>query len=222
MAKFNRVEVFLQMSETKLVPVFYNPNEEICLNVIKACYKGGIRVFEFTNRGDYAHTLFSKLVIQIRNQFPNIILGAGSIVDAPTAAIYIQNGADFIVSPLLNPGVAKICNRRKIMWIPGCGSVSEIGQAEELGAEIIKIFPGSQVGGPGFVKAVKGPMPWTNIMPTGGVSPEKDNLKAWFDSGATCVGIGSKLITKEIIENNDYDLLEQKVRNTLEIISSIT
>jgi len=148
-------------------------------------------------------------------------LGAGSIVDAPTAALYIQLGADFIVSPILNPDMAKVCNRRKISWSPGCGSLSEISYAEELGAEIVKIFPGLQVGGADFVKAVKAPMPWTEIMPTGGVSPDRENLKKWFESGVCCVGMGSKLFPKEWIRQKEYDKLLLLIQKTVAIVHEI-
>ena len=200
MARFNKIEVLVQMKENGMVPVFYHPDAEICIKVMKACYDGGVTIFEFTNRGDFAHEVFSIVSKYAAEKLPGMILGVGSVVDPVTAALYIQLGAGFIVSPVLNEEMAKICNRRKVPWIPGCGSVSEISKAEELGADVVKIFPASQVGGPKFVAAVKGPMPWSNIMPTGGVEPNEENLSAWFHAGAYCVGMGSKLITKEIIK----------------------
>jgi len=221
MANHSRIKVVLKITETGLVPVFYHPDIEICKNIIRACYEGGIRVFEFTNRGDFAHDVFSEINKYCIQSFSDMALGVGSVPDAATAALYIQSGANFIVAPVLNPDTARVCNRRKILWIPGCGTVSEISLAEELGAEIVKIFPGSSVGGPDFVKNVKGPMPWTSIMPTGGVSPDKENLKRWFDSGVVAVGIGSKLFTKDILKNKDYDLLREKVKELLIIIREI-
>ena len=221
MARFSRIEVAIAMKETGMVPVFYHPDTEVCKKVIKACYNGGVRVFEFTNRGDFAHEVFSDINKYALKELPEMIMGAGSVIDPAAASLYIQLGANFIVSPVLNEEMAKICNRRKISWSPGCGSVSEISKAEELGAEVVKIFPASQVGGPKFVAAVSGPMPWTNIMPTGGVEPTQENLEAWFKAGVYCVGMGSQLITKEIIKNNSYDLLENKVKETLELIKSI-
>ena len=209
------------MESTGLVPVFFNKDLEVCKKVVEACYRGGARVFEFTNRGDFAHEVFSELNKFAIDQCPDMIMGVGSVVEAPTASLYIQLGSNFVVSPVLNPDVAVVCNRRKVAWSPGCGSLSEISKAEELGAEIVKIFPGSQVGGPGFVSSIKGPCPWTSIMPTGGVAPTEDNLRAWFEAGVACVGMGSKLITKEIVANGQYDLLESNVIKTLEIISSI-
>jgi 2-dehydro-3-deoxyphosphogluconate aldolase/(4S)-4-hydroxy-2-oxoglutarate aldolase len=221
MARFSRVEVILKMREAGIVPVFYHKDPEVCRNVIKSCFTGGIKVFEFTNRGDYAHELFSDLNKWAEKEVSGMVMGVGSVVDAGTASLYIQLGANFIVSPVMNQDMAKVCNRRKILWSPGCGSLSEINYAEELGAEIVKIFPGSSVGGPEFVKAVKGPCPWTSIMPTGGVDPSKDNLKEWFDAGVTCVGIGSNLITKELIQNKDWKGLENKVADAVRIVKEL-
>jgi len=218
MARFSRIQVALAMKETGLVPVFYHPDLEICKKVVKACYDGGVRVFEFTNRGDFAHEIFSELHKYVINELPELIMGVGSIIDPGTTSLYIQLGANFIVSPLLNEEMSKTCNRRKISWSPGCGSVSEISTAEELGAEVVKIFPGSQVGGPKFVAAVSGPMPWTSIMPTGGVEPTEENLSAWFKAGVHCVGMGSQLITKDIIKKSEYQKLTDKCKNALEII----
>ena len=157
MARFNRIDVALRMLESGIVPLFYHKDVNTCKEVIKACHDGGLKIFEFTNRGDYAHEIFSELNKWAEKEVPGVIMGVGSVVDAPTASLYIQLGANFIVSPLLNPDMAKVCNRRKVLWSPGCGTVSEIGYAEELGAEIVKIFPGSTVGGPEFIKSVKGP-----------------------------------------------------------------
>lgn len=217
MARFTRIEVALKMKETGIVPVFYHKDIEVCKNVLKACYEGGIRVFEFTNRGDYAHEVFTALNKYAAETMPDMMLGIGSVVDAGTCGLYMQLGASFIVSPILNEEMAKACNRRKVMWSPGCGSLSEISKAEELGAEVVKIFPGSEVGGPSFVKAVKGPLPWTSIMPTGGVSPTEDNLKGWFEAGVHCVGMGSQLITKDILAENNFDKLTQKAKDAISI-----
>jgi 2-dehydro-3-deoxyphosphogluconate aldolase/(4S)-4-hydroxy-2-oxoglutarate aldolase len=218
MARFTRIQVALKMQETGMIPVFYSKDTELCKKVMKACYEGGARVFEFTNRGDFAHEVFSELSKYVTKELPELILGVGSVVDAGTASLYIQLGTNFIVSPIINEDMAKICNRRKIAWSPGCGSVTEISRAEELGAEVVKIFPASQVGGPKFVEAVKGPCPWTSIMPTGGVDTSEENLSAWFKAGATCVGMGSQLITKEIIEKGDFQKLTNECKKALEII----
>ncbi|MFN8241476.1 MAG: bifunctional 4-hydroxy-2-oxoglutarate aldolase/2-dehydro-3-deoxy-phosphogluconate aldolase [Bacteroidales bacterium] len=217
MAKYTRIDTVLRMKESGIVPVFYHKDPEVCRNVIKSCYEGGIKVFEFTNRGDFAHELFGELNKWVDKELPGMIMGTGSVVDAPTAALYIQLGSNFIVSPVLNPEMAKVCNRRKILWVPGCGSLSEINQAEELGAEIVKIFPGLATGGPDFVKAVKGPCPWTSIMPTGGVEPTVENLRDWFEAGVTCVGIGSNLITKEFIQKKDWDGLTKRIAASVKI-----
>lgn len=217
MARFKRVEVILKIREAGIIPIFYHKDINVCKNVIKACYQGGIRVFEFTNRGDFAHELFSDLNKWAQKELPELAMGAGSVVDAGTASLYIQIGANFIVSPVMNPDMAKVCNRRKVLWAPGCGTVTEIGQAEELGAEIIKIFPGNSVGGPDFVRSIKGPCPWTSIMPTGGVEPTLENLTEWFDAGVTCVGIGSNLITKEIVKKKDWAKLQDTVSAALKI-----
>ena len=218
MSRFTRIEVALAMKETGIVPVFYHKDLELCKKVLKACYDGGVKVFEFTNRGDYAHEVFGELNKWAAKETPDMMLGVGSVVDAGTTSLYIQLGASFIVSPILNAEMAKVCNRRKIAWSPGCGSLTEIGYAEELGAEVVKIFPGTEVGGPSFVKAVKGPFPWTSIMPTGGVEPTEENLSAWFKAGVHCVGMGSQLVTKDILANNDWAALTEKVKNALAIV----
>lgn len=215
MALHKRLHVLNTIVETGVVPVFYNGNVETAKKIIDACYAGGIRAMEFTNRGDFAWNVFTELSMYYAKANPDVILGVGSIVDAPTAAMYINSGANFVVGPVLNPDVAKLCNRRKIAYSPGCGSVSEISQAEELGVEIVKVFPGSEVGGPGFVKSLLGPCPWTSIMPTGGVSATEENIKAWFGAGVVCVGMGSKLITKELVAAGDFDGITENVRKVL-------
>ena len=217
MARFKRIDVILRIKEAGIIPIFYHKDIEICKNVIKACFDGGIKVFEFTNRGDFAHEQFSELNKWVEKEIPGLVLGAGSIVDAGTASLFIQLGANFIVSPVLNPEMAKVCNRRKILWSPGCATMSEISYAEELGAEIVKIFPGSTIGGPDFVKSIKGPCPWTSIMPTGGVEPTLENLRDWFNAGVTCVGMGSNLITKEIVQKKDWTGLTKTVTAAVKI-----
>lgn len=221
MARFTRIEVALKAKETGIVPVFYHQDIDTCKNILKACYEGGVRIFEFTNRGDFAHEVFAELNKYAAKELPEMILGIGSVVDAPTASLYIQLGANFIVAPSLNPEVAKVCNRRKISWMPGCGSVSEISLAEELGAEVVKIFPATQVGGPDFIKAVKGPMPWTNIMPTGGVNATEDSLKEWISAGAYCVGLGSQLFTKDQQNNFNYTEIKETVKKSIDYIKTL-
>lgn len=208
------------MEQTGFVPLFYHPDVELGKQVLEACYKGGARLMEFTARGDFAFEVFSELNKYARAHLPEMIMGVGSITDAAAASLFMQMGANFIVTPSLREDIATVCNRRKVLWSPGCGSLQEINRAEELGCELIKLFPGSTYG-PGFIKAIKGPQPWTSIMPTGGVSTEVDNLKAWFDAGVSCVGMGSKLISKDILAASDFDALEKKVREVVETIQSI-
>ena len=220
MAKYLRLEVAQAMRDTGLVPLFYHADIEIGKQVLAACHAGGAKVLEFTNRGDFAHEVFGALNKYALQNLPGLMLGVGSIPDAATASLFIQLGANFIVTPSLREDVATVCNRRKILWSPGCGSLTEIGKAEELGCEIVKLFPGGTYG-PGFIKAIRGPQPWTMIMPTGGVAPTEENLGAWFNAGVTCVGMGSKLISKEIINNQDWSSLEQTVRSTLALIQTL-
>ena len=211
MARFDRLTVLNAVFEAGLVPVFYNSDLEVAQQIVAACAAGGAKVVEFTNRGDRAWNVFTQLAEWAETARPDVILGVGSVIDAPTAALYISSGANFVVGPVLNPEVARLCNRRKIAYMPGCGSASEISEAEALGVEIVKVFPGSQVGGPDFVKAVLGPMPWTRIMPTGGVDATEESIRAWFGAGVACVGIGSKLIAKDLVASGDYGSISKRV-----------
>lgn len=216
-----RLDVALKIREIGVIPLYYNPDIEVCKEVISSCYRGGMKIFEFTNRGDFAHELFAELVKWGKETMPDLVLGVGTVLEAGTCSIYIQLGAKFIVSPLLNEDMAKVCNRRKVLWVPGCATASEINRAEELGAEVVKLFPGPTVGGAKFLKAYLGPCPWSNIMPSGGVSPTEENLAEWFGAGAFCVGMGSQLISKEIIANRDYNRLEKLARDSVEIIRKL-
>lgn len=219
MSRFSRIEACQAMASTGMVPVFYNNDLETSKQVVKACYQGGVRAFEFTNRGDFAHEIFAELVKWAAKECPEMILGIGSIVDAGTASLYLQLGANFVVGPLLNPDIFKVCNRRQVAYIPGCGSVSEIGYAQELGAEVVKVFPAGNVGGPSFVKNVKAPMPWSSIMVTGGVEPTEDNLTKWIDAGVTCVGMGSNLFPKEVIAAKNWAEITRMSKEALAIIA---
>ena len=220
MAKYSRLEVAMAMRESGMIPLFFHSDVELGKKVLRACYSGGARLLEFTSRGDFAHEVFAELNKFALAELPGMIMGVGSITDAGAASLYMQLGANFVVTPVLREDIALVCNRRKVLWSPGCGSLTEIARAEELGCEIVKLFPGSTYG-PGFVKAIKGPSPWTDVMPTGGVSTEESNLRGWFEAGVTCVGMGSKLISKEILAQKDFKKLEEDVRKTLDIIKSV-
>jgi 2-dehydro-3-deoxyphosphogluconate aldolase/(4S)-4-hydroxy-2-oxoglutarate aldolase len=193
------------MEELGLIPLFYNTDVEVSKKIVDALSVGGANVIEFTNRGDRAFEVFRELIVHVEETHPDVILGVGSVLDIATAGLYINLGANFIVGSVLNPEVARLCNRRKVVYCPGCGTASEVSAAEELGVEICKVFPGSQLGGPGFVKAIMAPCPWVKIMPTGGVDGTWDNLKSWFDAGVTCVGMGSKLVRKDLIAAEDWE-----------------
>ena len=220
MARFTRLQVAAKMAEQGMVPLFYNPDIELCKSIVKACYDGGARLLEFTNRGDYAHEVFGELNKYCEKECPEMILGVGSVTDAGAASLYMQLGANFVVTPVLREDIAIICNRKKVLWSPGCGTLTEICRAEELGCEIVKLFPGG-IYGAAFVKGIEGPQPWTSIMPTGGVSPTRENLSAWFDAGVTCVGMGSKLISKEIVAMKDVKTLKKNVKDALALIEEL-
>ncbi len=220
MAKYNKIQVLQTMKETGMVPVFYHSDAEIAKKVLKACYDGGVRAFEFTNRGDFAHEVFGELVKYAVKELPGMIVGGGSVVDPATAALYLQLGANFVVGPLFNPEIAPICNRRLVPYCPGCGSVSEVGAAQQLGCDLCKVFPGDVLG-PKFVKGLKAPMPWSQIMVTGGVKPEEENLKGWFSAGATCVGMGSNLFPKDVIAAGEWTKITELCRTALDIIAKV-
>lgn len=218
MARFNKMQVLDAIVSTGMVPVYYNKDVEIAKQVVKACYEGGVRAFEFTNRGDFAHEVFAELIKFATKECPELVLGVGSIVDAGTASLYLQLGANFVVGPLFNPEIAKVCNRRLVPYTPGCGSVSEIGFAQEVDCDLCKIFPAGNVGGPSFVKNIKAPMPWSMIMATGAVEPTEENLSAWFKVGVTCVGMGSKLFPKEMIAAGNWEAISTLCRDALATI----
>lgn len=208
------------MRGTGLVPLFFHRDIELGKKVLKACYDGGARLMEFTARGDFAHEVFGELNTYALKELPGMMMGVGSVTDAASASLYMALGANFVVTPVLREDIAIACNRRKVLWSPGCGSLTEIARAEELGCEIVKLFPGGTYG-PGFVKDIKGPQPWTEVMPTGGVSPTEESLGEWFAAGVSCVGMGSKLISKEILANGDFTALEAAVKQSLDIIKKL-
>ncbi|MBQ0007062.1 MAG: bifunctional 4-hydroxy-2-oxoglutarate aldolase/2-dehydro-3-deoxy-phosphogluconate aldolase [Alistipes sp.] len=218
MARFNKIKTISVMAQTGMVPVFYHKDIEVAKNVLKACYEGGVRAFEFTNRGDFAFEIFSELMKFSLKECPEMILGVGSIVDAGTASLYLSMGANFIVGPLFNAEVAKVCNRRCVPYSPGCGTVTEIGIAQEAGCELCKVFPAGCVGGPSFIKNILAPMPWSMLMVTGAVEPTRDNLTAWVKAGVTCVGMGSKLFPSEVISSGDWKAISDKCLEALNYI----
>ena len=220
MEKYDKIQVLTAIKETGIVPVFYNGNLEISKNVLKACYEGGIRAFEFANRGDFAQEVFGELVKYANKELPGMIVGIGSVVDPGTAALYIQLGANFVVGPLFNPAIAPICNRRNIPYAPGCGSVSEVGAAQEAGCDLCKVFPGDVLG-PAFVKGLRAPMPWSKLMVTGGVKPTRENLEGWFKAGVFCVGMGSNLFPKDVIAAGEWSKISDLCRDALAIVKEV-
>ncbi|MBN2118977.1 MAG: bifunctional 4-hydroxy-2-oxoglutarate aldolase/2-dehydro-3-deoxy-phosphogluconate aldolase [Anaerolineales bacterium] len=210
MARFMRLEVINTLLDIGLVPLFYNAEVETSVELASACARGGAKVIEFTNRGELAYPVFTELIKRMVKADPTVILGVGSILDAPTAALYIASGANFVVGPSFNPEIARLCNRRKILYMPGCATETEISTAEEFGAEICKIFPGETVGGPAFVKGVMAPCPWHRLMPTGGVDATEASVSEWIKAGAAAVGMGSKLVSAQAVKDKDYDGIAKK------------
>jgi 2-dehydro-3-deoxyphosphogluconate aldolase/(4S)-4-hydroxy-2-oxoglutarate aldolase len=221
MARFDRLTVLSTVLQDGMVPLFYEGNQERAKALAGALARGGSRVLEFTNRGDFAIEVFSALVKDAAKEYPDLVIGVGSVDDAPTAALFLAHGANFVVGPTLVEDIARLCNRRKVAYMPGCGNLNDIAAAEELGVEIVKLFPGSAVGGPGFVKDVLGPRPWSRMMPTGGVTPEEENLKAWFEAGVACVGMGSRLLRSDLIKAGQFDTISEQMAATLELIRRI-
>jgi 2-dehydro-3-deoxyphosphogluconate aldolase/(4S)-4-hydroxy-2-oxoglutarate aldolase len=211
MTSFSRLDVITRILDTGLIPLFYNGDVNLSIELVNACSQGGAGVIEFTNRGELAFPVFTELIKHFAKSNPSIILGVGSIMDAPTAALLIANGANFIVGPGFNPEIAWLCNRRKILYIPGCATETEISNAEELGAEICKVFPGETVGGPAFIKAVMAPSPWHRLMPTGGVDATEASVSEWIKAGAAAVGMGSKLFTAQAVKDKDFNNISSKV-----------
>jgi len=208
------------MQQTGIVPVFYHADASVAKQVLKACYDGGVRAFEFTNRGDFAQEVFAELVKYANAELPGMILGIGSVVDPATAALYLQLGANFVVGPVYNPAVVPVCNRRLVPYCPGCGSASEVSAAQEAGCDLCKVFPGDVLG-PAFVKSLRAPMPWSRLMVTGGVKPERANLEAWFKAGVTCVGMGSNLFPKDVIAAGDWPRITALCREALQIVQEV-
>lgn len=219
MARAARLEVYQAILETGLVPLYYQGDAGVALEIALACGRGGARVVEFTNRGELAYPVFAELARALAASAPGLILGVGSVVDAPTAALFVAAGAQFIVGPNLNPEIARFCNRRKIAYLPGAATENEISQAEELGAEIVKVFPGEALG-PRFIKAVMAPCPWHRLLPTGGVEPTEASVTEWIRAGSAAVGMGSKLITPESVKAREFDRVSEKVGQALGLVAA--
>lgn len=216
MARYMRLDVINTLLETGVLPLFYNGELETAIGLVNACARGGARTIEFTNRGEMAYPVFTELVKHFAKADPSVILGVGSIVDAPTAALFIAAGANFIVGPSFNPEISRLTNRRKILYLPGCSTENEIVAAEEWGAEICKIFPGESAGGPTFISAVMAPCPWHRLLPTGGVDATEASIGEWIKAGAAAVGLGSKLISGQAVKDKDYDGIASKAAQCVE------
>lgn len=215
MARFDRLTVLNTIINTGLMPIFYHSEADVAGRVVTALVAGGARVVEFTHRGDFAHEVFGQLVKATRNSDPPAILGVGTIMDAPTAALYLALGASFVVGPTLSPEVAQLCNRRKVAYLPGCSSVTEISQAEALGVEIVKVFPAMSIGGPEFIRAVLGPCPWTRTLVTGGIKVSRESVQSWLQAGASVIGLGSELIRQDWIQAGHYEAITLRTAEIL-------
>jgi 2-dehydro-3-deoxyphosphogluconate aldolase/(4S)-4-hydroxy-2-oxoglutarate aldolase len=216
---FTQQQIVDQIKNTGIVPLFTHDNADDAQQVIEAAYRGGVKAFEFTNRRSNSYEVFKHLV-SVKKKYSDLMLGIGTIMDAATTQKFIEVGADFIISPILKLEMAPVCAKNKIPWIPGCATLTEIVTAKENGAEIIKVFPGSVLG-PGFVSSIMPVVPDLKLMITGGVEPNEKNLSAWFKAGATCVGMGSQLFTKEILAEKNWTLLEQRVKECLAIAEQV-
>jgi 2-dehydro-3-deoxyphosphogluconate aldolase/(4S)-4-hydroxy-2-oxoglutarate aldolase len=217
--QFTNTDIVAKIKELGLVPLFTHDDVAISKKVIEAAYRGGVRVFEFTNRRKNSFEVFVAMLDYCK-KFPDLMLGIGTVMDAATTQRFIDAGAHFIISPILKLEMAEVCNRNNILWMPGCATLTEIVTARDHGAEVIKVFPGSVLG-PGFVFSIMPVVPGLKLMITGGVEPNEKNLTAWFKAGAMSVGMGSQLFTKDILDNQDWKGLEESVRSILQIIKDI-
>ena len=193
MARFTRAQALAQALHTPLIPVFYHAEAAYARSMVEACYKGGIRLFEFTNRGPHAYAIFADLQKFVEAEYPDLLIGAGTIFTVEEAERFIDVGADFIVQPIISAEVAAVCQRYDLAWLPGAMTINEVYQAVQLGAALVKIFPASFVG-PAYIKTLRGPLPKVPFMVTGGIAPDPEELAAWFRSGANCVGIDARLL----------------------------
>ena len=220
MASHSKADVLATISREGVVPVFYHADIEVAKEVARRLVAGGISTIEFTNRGDGAVRVFAELIAWARAELPQLIVGVGTVTQAPTAVHVIDLGANFVFAPNLDADVASACNQRNIPYVPGCGTLTEIQQAYKLGCDMVKLFPAGEVGGPAYLKNVRAPCPWVKAVPTGGVDPTVESLKAWYDAGAPAVGMGSKLLTKDLIADQDWDGLQQKVAETVAAVAA--
>ena len=218
MAKILRHRVVEEILRVGLVPVFYNGDADIAAGVVKACFEGGASLVEFTNRGDRAHSVFNDLSTLCDRELPETVLGAGTVIDPHTAALYINSGANFIVGPSLNPEVARLCNRRKVLYIPGCQTPTEISEAEELGVDIVKLFPASALT-PKFVRDLMGPSPHTLLMPSGGIGLNESDVSEWIGAGAVALNLGSALIRRDLMMNRSYESIREGVESCIRWIN---
>ncbi|GAB2764102.1 bifunctional 4-hydroxy-2-oxoglutarate aldolase/2-dehydro-3-deoxy-phosphogluconate aldolase [Rhabdobacter roseus] len=220
MATIDKDKALALMHEVGLVPLFYHTDTQVAIEVLKACYRGGVRAFEFTNRGENAYDTFVELVRYAAEHLPGTAIGIGTIYDGETAQRFIDAGADFVIAPIMNPVVGAVCARAQVPWLPGISTLTEIYQAQQAGAEVVKLFPGEVVGS-AFVRAIRGPMPKVKIMVTGGVQPTRESLQEWLGAGAYCVGMGSHLFPKEVLAARDYSWIEQKVAASVALIKEL-
>ena len=220
MASHSKADVLATISREGVVPVFYHADIEVAKEVARRLVAGGISTIEFTNRGDGAVRVFAELIAWARAELPQLIVGVGTVTQAPTAVHVIDLGANFVFAPNLDADVASACNQRNIPYVPGCGTLTEIQQAYKLGCDMVKLFPAGEVGGPAYLKNGRAPCPCVKAVPTGGVDPSVESLKAWYDAGAPAVGMGSKLLTKDLIADQDWDGLQQKVAETVAAVAA--
>jgi len=218
--RFTKDQIQQAMARTGIVPLFTHDNTDEAKEVLQAAYRGGVRVFEFTNRRQNSFEVFKELLAQRSKLFPDLMLGIGTVTDAATTEKFISAGADFIISPIMKTEMADVCRRHDKLWIPGCATLTEIVTAKDHGAEVIKIFPGSVLG-PAFVTAIMPVVPGLKLMITGGVEPTPESLRAWFGAGAMCVGMGSQLFTKEILQQRDWRTLSEKISIALALVKEI-
>jgi 2-dehydro-3-deoxyphosphogluconate aldolase/(4S)-4-hydroxy-2-oxoglutarate aldolase len=214
MANFEQQQVVEEIIRIGLVPVFYNNDTATSKKIVQACVAGGATVVEFTNRGEAAFEIFSELITWTQKELPDVIVGIGTILNPATATKYLDRETNFIVGPIYNPEVAALCNQKKVAYIPGCLTPSEIIAAEKNGADIIKVFPGSTVG-PEFIKALRGPCPWLKLMPSGGVEMTQHNISSWIQAGAAALNIGSNLIRKDLVKAGDFTSIKNMVADCI-------